>query len=83
MDNTQQEQRKYQTLSDIRHRKEMALAQIRANNKEMGFLWKSLFDKHQPKKSGKAFTVSSVLKTGIGVFDGILFVWKIYRKFKK
>ncbi len=83
MDNTQIHQIKYNSLDDIRHRKEMALAQIRANNKEMGFLWKGLFERHQPKRNSKAFTVSSILKTGIGVFDGVLFIWKLYRKFKR
>ncbi len=73
---------KYDSLSDIRHQKEMALAKIRANNKEIGFLWKSIFEK--PKKSNTPqLTFSNVMKTGIGVFDALLFAWKMYRRFKR
>lgn len=31
----------------------------------------------------KGLTVASVISTGTGLIDGFLFVWKIYRKFKK
>ncbi len=73
---------KYHSLEDIKHQKEMALTKIRSNNKEMSFLWKTLTER--PKQSsGKTFTFSNVMKTGIGVFDGLLLVWKLYRKFKR
>lgn len=83
MDNIQQEQIKYQSLKDVTHRKEIVLAQIKANNKEMMYLGKSLFVKQPNKKKGKGSVVSTVLKTGVGVFDALVLVWKIYRKFKK
>ncbi len=83
MESIQQEQIKYQTLKDVTHRKEIVLAQIKANNKELTYLGKSLFAKQPKKKKSKGSVISTVLKTGVGVFDALVLAWKIYRKFKK
>lgn len=71
----------YNTLHEIRQRKEAVLAEIRKDNKQMGKLWNGLFHDSSPRKKG--FTWSSVLNTGMGFMDGFLLVWKLYRKFKR
>ncbi|MCD8296900.1 MAG: hypothetical protein LUC88_04945 [Prevotella sp.] len=83
MESIQENQIKYQCLKDVTHRKEMVLAQIKANNKEVGYLWKSLFAKQPKSKKSKGSVISNVLKTGVGVFDAVVLAWKVYRKFKK
>lgn len=80
MNNATQPQR-YNSINEIRERKEAVLAEMRKDNNEIGKRWKSLFQKSQHKKKG--LTVASVISTGTGLIDGFLFVWKIYRKFKK
>ena len=72
---------KYNSINEIRERKEAVLAEMRKDNNEIGKRWRSLFQKSQQKKKG--LTVASVISTGTGLIDGFLFVWKIYRKFKK
>lgn len=71
----------YNSISEIRKRKEAILAQMRKDNTEIGKKWKSLFQKSPQRKKG--VTVASVISTGTGLIDGFLFVWKIYRKFKR
>lgn len=80
MNNATQPQ-KYNSINEIRERKEAVLAEMRKGNNEIGKRWRSLFQKSQQKKKG--LTVASVISTGTGLIDGFLFVWKIYRKFKK
>lgn len=71
----------YNTISEIRERKEAILSEMRKDNSLIGEKWKSLFIKSPEKKRG--ITVASMISTGTGLIDGFLFVWKIYRKFKK
>ncbi len=83
MGNTNQQVMKYRSLSDVRHRKELVLEQIKTQNKEMTLLYKELLNKRKHKKSGKKSTVSTVVKTSMGILDALLFGWKLYRKYKK
>lgn len=71
----------YKSLRDISLRKEELLGEIRKDQKEMGGLWGEMF---RPERKGKkkGFSLQGVMNTGIGVLDGALFAWKIYRKFK-
>ena len=39
--------------------------------------------KPEKKTRQKGFTLSSVLSSSVGIIDGALFAWKIYRKFKR
>lgn len=81
MKNTTERPIEYNTLREIRHRKEAVLAEIRKDNKQMGKLWNGLFHNRSPRKKG--FTWSSMLNTGVGFVDGAMLVWKLYRKFKR
>ena len=71
----------YNTLHEIRLRKEAILTEIRMDNQQMNVLWKDLFRKPEPKKKG--FSLTSLMSAGAGVADGFMLAWKLYRKFKK
>ena len=71
----------YNTLHEIRLRKETILAEIRMENQQMNILWKDLF--HKPEQKKKGLTLSSIMTMGTGVADGFLLIWKLYRKLKK
>lgn len=72
----------YQSLDDISRRKAELQKRIRQDQKDMGLLWNEMFRPEQKSKK-KGFSLQTLLNTGIGVFDGALFAWKIYRKFKR
>lgn len=72
----------YKSLDDISTRKAKLLNDIRKDQKEMGALWNSMFQPEQKSKK-KGFSLHSMMNTGIGVLDGAIFAWKIYRKFKR
>lgn len=72
----------YTTLTEIQKRKTELLQQIRNDNKEMNTLWHGFFNK-QAASSRKGLSVSGIVNTGVGVIDGMLFAWKLYRKLRK
>lgn len=39
--------------------------------------------KPEKKSAKKGFKLSSLLSSSVGIIDGALFAWKIYRKFKR
>lgn len=71
----------YNTLQEIRLRKQVLLSEIKRNNQQMNILWKNMFCKPEPKKKG--LTLASLMTTGAGLADGFMLAWKLYRKFKK
>lgn len=76
----QQEKTDYQSLADIRLRK----AQLQTSLERDGNRVRRLADGflHPKKKQQKQkMTLSSVISASIGVVDGALFAWKVYRKF--
>lgn len=72
----------YNTLHEIRLRKELILSEIRRDNQQINVLWKELFRKPEPNRK-KGFTMASLMTTGAGLADGFMLAWKLYRKFKK
>lgn len=72
----------YQSIADIQQRKELLLSELRKSNKEINILCKDLFT-HKDSKKKKGFSMSSVMNTGMGIFDGAMLAWKLYRKFKR
>lgn len=72
----------YNTLHEIRLRKELILSEIKRDNQQINVLWKELFRKPEQNKK-KGFTLASLMTTGAGVADGFMLAWKLYRKFKK
>ena len=71
----------YNDLQDIKRRKEEVLAGIRKDNGKINDLWKGIFKAQEPK--GKSQTIMSFVNTGLGMVDGFLFAWKLYKKFKR
>ena len=72
----------YNTLHEIRLRKELILSEIRRDNQQINVLWKELFRKPEQNMK-KGFTMASLMTTGAGLADGFMLAWKLYRKFKK
>ena len=74
----------YKTLESIQDRKLQLRKEIRRDNNQINKLTKQLFAKPEPlmTKRGK-LNINSLMATGAGVFDSVLLVWKLYRKFKR
>ena len=75
----------YHSIDEIRARKAMLEKDIQADEAKIGQKWHSLFKR--PQALSKAATPSqrmlSIVNSGASVLDGLLLVWKLYRKFKK
>ncbi len=82
MANSNENRTHYKSLDDISLRKAELLGKIRKDQAEMGTLWNEMF-KPEKKSRKKGMSLQGIMNTGIGVLDGALFAWKIYRKFKK
>ena len=63
----------YNSLNEIRLRKELLRKDIQADDAKIKALWKSLFTKPEALS----------MKIGAGAFDGALLAWKLYHKFKR
>lgn len=79
------EQIKYNSLNEIRLRKELLQKDIEADDEKIKILWKSLFKKPDAlsKSASTSKRLSSLFSIGAGAFDGAILAWKLYRKFKK
>lgn len=75
----------YQSIEEIRLRKAALQKEIEADSAKIDEKWHSLFKK--PEALSKSATpsqrISGIISSGTGVLDGILLVWKLYRKFKR
>ena len=75
----------YQSIEEIRLRKAALQKEIEADSAKIDEKWHSLFKK--PKALLKSATpsqrISGIISSGADVLDGILLVWKLYRKFKR
>lgn len=75
----------YQSIEEIRLRKAALQKKIEADSAKIDEKWHSLFKK--PEALSKSATpsqrISGIISSGAGVLDGILLVWKLYRKFKR
>lgn len=75
----------YQSIEEIRLRKATLQKEIEADSAKIDEKWHSLFKK--PEALSKSATpsqrISGIISSGAGVLDGILLVWKLYRKFKR
>lgn len=75
----------YNSLTEIRLRKELLRKDIEADEARIKTLWKSLFTKPDAlsKKASPGKRMQSLFSIGAGAFDGALLAWKLYRKFKR
>lgn len=68
------------TLEDIAAYKARVKEEIRKDEKLMASQWHSLFAEEERKSANRWM---SLMNTGMGVLDGAILGWKLYRKFKK
>ena len=74
----------YDSLEQIRVRKEQLLTELRNDDKQMKNMWNSLF--HKPAATSNIMPskrINALMTTSVGIFDATLLAWKLYRKFKK
>ncbi len=78
-------QPQYNSLSDLRLRKELLRKDIETDSKKLNSLWNSLFTKPEilSKSASTSKRISSLVSMSAGAIDGAIFAWKLYRKFKK
>lgn len=74
----------YDTLRSIADRKAQLLKDIRKDSDQIMKLRRQLFAKPTALTSKrKGARMQGLMTTGAGVLDGLILVWKLYRKFKK
>ena len=74
----------YKSLEAISDRKDVLLKEIRKDEKQVRQLWNQLFAKPEPMSAlTPSKRISTMMSTGAGVLDGVIFGWKLYRKFWK
>lgn len=75
----------YKSLADIRLRKEILRNDILKDDHKIQGLWKSLFHKPAIANSNAkpSERIQSLMNNSVGIVDGLLLAWKLYRKFKR
>lgn len=72
----------YNSLDEIRIRREFLAKDIDAEENKIKDLWTSLFAKEEiSSHETPSKRVKRLLSTGAGLFDAALLGWKLYRKF--
>lgn len=85
MTEDQQTRPTFTTLEAISDRKAQLLKEIRKDSTQITKLHQQLFSKPTAltTRKSKGLNMSGLMSTGAGVLDGLILVWKLYRKFKK
>ena len=71
----------YRNLDDIRRRKDELLTDITKDSTTMENLWTGLFHKPDNLVATPSSRLTGMMKTGVGILDGLILGWKLYRKF--
>lgn len=72
----------YNSLDEIRMRREAISKEIDASEKTIKTLWHTLFaSEEKPLYETPSKRMRRLLNTGAGMFDAALLGWKLYRKF--
>lgn len=79
------QQYEYQSLSDIRMRKEAIRESMEEDEVKFNKLWNSLFHKPDALSSSASASkrLNSMLSIGMSTVDGAILAWKLYKKFKR
>ncbi len=74
----------FHSLHDVRMRKEMLLTDIQKDEREIKELWNRLFRKPNAlsQKALPSQRFKSIFSNSVGLIDGVILGWKLYRKFK-
>lgn len=72
----------YNSLDEIRIRREALAKEIDASEDKIRDLWTTLFAKEEvPRHETPSKRAQRLISTGAGLFDAALLGWKLYRKF--
>ncbi|MCH4148582.1 MAG: hypothetical protein LKG25_00555 [Prevotella sp.] len=72
----------YNSLSEIRIRKETLLKDIRKDDEQIRTKWNDLFRKSEtPTAFRHSKRFGALLNTGAGLLDAAILGWKLYHKF--
>lgn len=74
-------QREYDSLSALRIRKQELAKECERDEVQMRKYWSDLFEEKEP--DNVTDRVTSMVKMGMGVFDGAMLAWKLYKKYSK
>jgi hypothetical protein len=80
MNNTNQTP-SYQSLDEIQTRKDQLREEIGKDDEKIKDLWETLFHNPDINSAAPSKRVNALMNTGIGIVDGLLLGWKLYRKF--
>ena len=72
-------QREYDSLSALRIRQQELKKECEKDEERMKVLWADLFE--EEKSDNMSDRISSMVKMGIGAFDGAVLCWKLYKKY--
>ena len=72
-------QREYDSLSALRIRKHEITKECKEDEARMKELWADLFEEEKSDNMGDR--ISSMVKMGVGAFDGAMLFWKLYKKY--
>lgn len=72
-------QREYDSLYALRMRKKELAQQCKDEEDKIKELWADLFEEEKPDNLSDR--INSMVKMGIGAFDGALLCWKLYKKY--
>lgn len=83
IENNMQPAAAYRSLVELQLRKEQIRNAIHKDNADISNKWRSLFKKSESKRKKGGLTLYSLVSTGAGALDGLLFAWKLYKKFHR
>ena len=74
----------YNSLNEIRLKKEAIRKENDADDANIQTIWNSLITKPAilSRNTSPSKRLQSLLQVGAGAFDGALLAWKLYRRFK-
>lgn len=76
-------QQTFNSLNEIEDYKAQIRTDIREDEQKIATMWKSLFHKDDERiVKTPVQQFSSFMNIGVGVLDGAILGWKLYRKFK-
>lgn len=73
----------YNSLEAIKTRKTELHNEINASEKNLSALWNATFHAKKIDSTSTTQKLLAYASTASGIIDGVLFGWKLYRKFHK
>lgn len=83
MDSSNIENENYASLLAIRARKTELRKQLEESGNEVHALWNEIFRPAQPNPQSPTERFMSFVGNSVGLIDGAILGWKLYRRFRK